>query len=136
MTDADLPPLMRQYWEVKRAYPGAILFFRVGDFYEMFYQDAEEASRLLSIALTSRDKSRADPVPLCGVPHHAATGYIAKLLQAGGHDSVVPRLGPWTDRAAAKDKGLAGSRSRLGAVASVARQSESPTRWPGPTEAG
>ena len=83
MTDADLPPLMRQYWEVKRAYPGAILFFRVGDFYEMFYQDAEEASRLLSITLTSRDKSRADPVPLCGVPHHAVTAYIAKLLQAG-----------------------------------------------------
>ncbi|MBI5777454.1 MAG: DNA mismatch repair protein MutS [Nitrospirae bacterium] len=74
---------MRQYREIKRAYEGAILFFRVGDFYEMFYEDAEEASRLLSIALTSRDKSSAAPVPLCGVPHHAATGYIAKLLKAG-----------------------------------------------------
>lgn len=74
---------MRQYREIKRAYEGAILFFRVGDFYEMFYEDAEEASRLLSIALTSRDKSSASPVPLCGVPHHAATGYIAKLLKAG-----------------------------------------------------
>ncbi|MBM4119965.1 MAG: DNA mismatch repair protein MutS [Nitrospira sp.] len=83
MTDSDLTPLMRQYREVKRAYGNAILFFRVGDFYEMFYEDAEEASRLLSIALTSRDKSSAAPVPLCGVPYHAATGYIAKLLKAG-----------------------------------------------------
>ncbi len=74
---------MRQYREIKRAYQDAILFFRVGDFYEMFYEDAEDASRLLSIALTSRDKSSAAPVPLCGVPYHAATGYIAKLLKAG-----------------------------------------------------
>ena len=83
MTDVDLTPLMRQYREIKRAYEGAILFFRVGDFYEMFYEDAEEASRLLSIALTSRDKSSATPVTLCGVPYHAATGYIARLLKAG-----------------------------------------------------
>ncbi|MBI3603508.1 MAG: DNA mismatch repair protein MutS [Nitrospirae bacterium] len=83
MNDGDLTPLMRQYREIKSAHREAILFFRVGDFYEMFYEDAEEASRLLSITLTSRDKSRADPVPLCGIPHHAATGYIAKLLKAG-----------------------------------------------------
>ncbi len=83
MSDADLTPLMRQYREIKRGYRDAILFFRVGDFYEMFYEDAEEASRLLSIALTSRDKASANPVPLCGVPYHAATSYIAKLLKAG-----------------------------------------------------
>jgi DNA mismatch repair protein MutS len=83
MTETDLTPLMRQYREIKQAYQDAILFFRVGDFYEMFYEDAEAASRLLSIALTSRDKVRTDPVPLCGVPYHAATGYIAKLLKAG-----------------------------------------------------
>jgi DNA mismatch repair protein MutS len=83
MTETDLSPLMRQYRDVKHAYRDAIVFFRVGDFYEMFYEDAEIASRLLSIALTSRDKSSATPVPLCGVPHHAATGYIAKLLKAG-----------------------------------------------------
>lgn len=83
MSDADITPLMRQYRDIKAAYRDAILFFRVGDFYEMFYQDAEEASRLLSIALTSRDKASADPVPLCGVPYHAATAYIAKLLKAG-----------------------------------------------------
>ena len=83
MSDGELTPLMRQYRNIKRGYPDAILFFRVGDFYEMFYEDAEEASRILSIALTSRDKQSADPVPLCGVPYHAATGYLAKLLKAG-----------------------------------------------------
>jgi DNA mismatch repair protein MutS len=83
MSDHDETPLMRQYREIKRGYPEAILFFRVGDFYEMFYEDAEAASKLLSIALTSRDKSSADPVPLCGVPYHAAQGYIAKLLHTG-----------------------------------------------------
>lgn len=83
MSDTDASPLMRQYREIKRGYPDAILFFRVGDFYEMFYGDAREASALLAIALTSRDKSSADPVPLCGVPYHAAQGYIAKLLKAG-----------------------------------------------------
>ena len=83
MSDADASPLMRQHREIKRGYPDAILLFRVGDFYEMFYEDAEIASPLLSIALTSRDKSSANPVPLCGVPYHAAQGYIAKLLKAG-----------------------------------------------------
>ncbi len=83
MSESDPSPLMRQYLDIKRGYPDAILFFRVGDFYEMFYEDAHEASRLLSIALTSRDKHHPDPIPLCGVPYHAATGYIAKLLKAG-----------------------------------------------------
>jgi DNA mismatch repair protein MutS len=83
MGDTDLSPLMRQYRDIKRGYPDAILFFRVGDFYEMFYEDAVEASGLLAIALTSRDKHSEQPVPLCGVPYHAATGYIAKLLKAG-----------------------------------------------------
>lgn len=83
MNDSDTSPLMRQYREIKQGYPEAILLFRVGDFYEMFYEDAREASRLLSIALTSRDKNSSNPVPLCGVPYHAVTGYIAKLLKAG-----------------------------------------------------
>ena len=83
MSDPNLSPLMRQYRDVKQGYPDAIVFFRVGDFYEMFYEDAQDAARLLSIALTSRDKTSAHPVPLCGVPYHAAIGYIAKLLKAG-----------------------------------------------------
>ncbi len=83
MSEPSLSPLMRQYQDIKRGYPDAILFFRVGDFYEMFFEDAHIASRLLSIALTSRDKNSPDAIPLCGVPHHAAIGYIAKLLKAG-----------------------------------------------------
>ena len=83
MGDTDGTPLMRQYRDIKQAYRDAILFFRVGDFYEMFQEDAVEASKLLSIALTSRDKSSDTPIPLCGVPYHAATNYIAKLLRAG-----------------------------------------------------
>ncbi|WP_447978162.1 DNA mismatch repair protein MutS [Candidatus Nitrospira bockiana] len=83
MTESETTPLMRQYREIKQAHRDAILFFRVGDFYEMFYEDAETAAGILNIALTSRDKHKADPVPLCGVPHHAAMNYIAKLLKAG-----------------------------------------------------
>jgi DNA mismatch repair protein MutS len=92
MTEEDLSPLMRQYREIKRGYPDAILFFRVGDFYEMFFEDAQTAAPILSIALTSRDKQSAHPVPLCGVPFHAATGYIAKLLKAGKTVAVCEQV--------------------------------------------
>ncbi len=74
---------MRQYREIKDRYQDGILFFQVGDFYETFYDDAIEVSRLLNIALTTRDKDKKDPVPLAGVPIHAADAYIAKLLMAG-----------------------------------------------------
>jgi DNA mismatch repair protein MutS len=83
MIEPDLTPLMRQYQDIKQQYHDAILFFRVGDFYEMFFKDAEEASKILQIVLTSRGKAKGSSIPLCGVPHHAATGYIAKLLKAG-----------------------------------------------------
>ena len=66
-------PLMRQYREMKQRHPDALLFFRVGDFYEMFYDDAVEGARLLDIALTSRDKTKSDQVPLCGVPAYGSS---------------------------------------------------------------
>jgi DNA mismatch repair protein MutS len=75
-------PMMRQYLEVKARYPDAILFFRLGDFYEMFFDDALRASEALSITLTSRAKGD-EKVPMCGVPHHAARGYVARLLEQG-----------------------------------------------------
>ncbi len=78
-----LTPLMTQYREIKSRYPQGILFFQVGDFYETFFDDAKEVSRLLNIALTTRDKDKSNPVPLAGVPIHAAETYIAKLLQLG-----------------------------------------------------
>ncbi|MGD1047285.1 MAG: DNA mismatch repair protein MutS [Candidatus Krumholzibacteriaceae bacterium] len=78
-----LTPLMNQYREIKNRYADGILFFQVGDFYETFYDDAKEVSRLLNITLTTRDKDRKDPVPLAGVPVHAAESYVARLLQLG-----------------------------------------------------
>ncbi|MFH1131197.1 MAG: DNA mismatch repair protein MutS [Pseudomonadota bacterium] len=76
-------PLMRQYLEIKARYPDAILFFQLGDFYEMFFEDAVVASSALELILTSRDKNKEDPVPMCGVPQHAASGYVRKLLDQG-----------------------------------------------------
>ena len=73
-------PLITQYLSAKQKVPDAILFFRLGDFYEMFFEDAELGSRILDIQLTSRSK---DGIPLCGVPYHSAEPYIAKLLKAG-----------------------------------------------------
>jgi DNA mismatch repair protein MutS len=75
--------MIKQYLQIKSQYPDSILFFRMGDFYEMFFEDARVGSRELDIALTSRDKGQKDSVPLCGVPHFAAETYISKLLQKG-----------------------------------------------------
>jgi len=75
--------MMRQYLSMKSEYPDAILFFRMGDFYEMFFEDAEIASRELEIALTSRNKGQEDSVPLCGVPWHSSQPYISKLIRKG-----------------------------------------------------
>ena len=83
MNNQDLSPLMRQFQVVKAQHPDAIVFFRVGDFYEMFFEDAEEASKLLGIVLTARGKVKGEAIPLCGVPYHTSTGYIAKLLKSG-----------------------------------------------------
>ncbi len=77
-------PAMQQYHRMKAEHPGTLLFFRMGDFYELFFDDAETASSALEIALTSRSKTSAgEPIPMCGVPHHAATGYISRLIKQG-----------------------------------------------------
>jgi DNA mismatch repair protein MutS len=76
-------PLMRQFLDVAEAYPDAIVFFRCGDFYEMFFESAVIAARVLDLTLTSRDKGKEDAVPMAGVPHHAARGYVAKLCELG-----------------------------------------------------
>jgi len=79
----DLTPMMRQYHGIKQENPEALLLFRLGDFYELFFDDAVTASRELEITLTARNKERDNPVPMCGVPYHAADGYIARLLRKG-----------------------------------------------------
>lgn len=79
----DITPLMRQYFKIKNQYPEEIVFFRMGDFYEMFGQDAKVASQILGIALTSRGQIKGEKIPLAGVPYHAGDRYLAKLLKAG-----------------------------------------------------
>lgn len=76
-------PMLRQYLEIKKLHPGTILFFRLGDFYEMFNEDAVIGSRELEITLTARHKDSPNPVPMCGIPHHAAANYIARLVKKG-----------------------------------------------------
>jgi DNA mismatch repair protein MutS len=85
-------PLMRQYQAIKRQYPHALLLFRLGDFYELFYEDAIVASRELQITLTSRNRERGEPIPMCGVPYHAAETYLARLLRSGFKIAVCDQM--------------------------------------------
>ncbi len=88
---AEATPMMRQYLEVKAQHPDAVLFFRLGDFYEMFFEDAVRASEILQITLTSRSKG-PDRVPMCGVPYHSARRYIAKLVEHGLRVAVCEQV--------------------------------------------
>src|ERR1700683_2842355 len=83
MTNDPSTPLMRQYTAIKKEHPNSLLFFRLGDFYELFFDDAVTAARELQITLTSRNKEKGIAVPMCGVPYHAAEGYIGKLIRKG-----------------------------------------------------
>ncbi|MBD0371315.1 MAG: DNA mismatch repair protein MutS [Pyrinomonadaceae bacterium] len=83
MMNSNPTPMIRQYFELKREHPGTLLFFRLGDFYELFFDDALTGSRELEITLTARHKERGEPIPMCGVPHHAAAGHIARLVRKG-----------------------------------------------------
>src|ERR1700691_5672209 len=85
-------PLMRQYAAIKKEHPNALLFFRLGDFYELFFDDAVLAARELQITLTSRNKEKGIAIPMCGVPHHAAEGYISKLIRRGFKVAVCEQL--------------------------------------------
>jgi DNA mismatch repair protein MutS len=92
MTAEPTTPLMRQYHNVKQQVNGALLLFRLGDFYELFYDDAVTAARELEITLTSRNKEKGDAVPMCGVPYHAADGYIARLIQKGYRVAICEQM--------------------------------------------
>ncbi|HUR37338.1 MAG TPA: DNA mismatch repair protein MutS, partial [Terriglobales bacterium] len=85
-------PLMRQYSAIKKQHPNALLFFRLGDFYELFYDDAVIAARELQITLTSRNKEKDMAIPMCGVPYHAAEGYLAKLLRKGFKVAICEQM--------------------------------------------
>ena len=95
-------PMMAQYLEIKAANPGCLLFYRMGDFYEMFFDDAEVASRALGITLTRRGKHNGADIPMCGVPVHAADGYLQKLIARGFRVAVCEQI---EDPAEARKRG-------------------------------
>ncbi|MBI3683550.1 MAG: DNA mismatch repair protein MutS [Acidobacteria bacterium] len=92
MSGEPTTPLMRQYHSLKQQAPGALLMFRLGDFYELFYEDAVVAARELEITLTSRNKEKGQPIPMCGVPYHAAESYLAKLIQKGYRVAICEQM--------------------------------------------
>ena len=92
MSGATATPLMAQYREIKARHPHAILFFRMGDFYEMFYEDAEVAARALDLTLTSRNNGGATEVPLAGVPVKAASEYLRRLVQQGHRVAICEQV--------------------------------------------
>jgi DNA mismatch repair protein MutS len=85
-------PLMRQYHALKKQHPAALLLFRLGDFYELFFEDAVLASKILQITLTARNKEKGDAIPMCGVPYHAAENYIARLIRAGHKVAICEQM--------------------------------------------
>jgi DNA mismatch repair protein MutS len=86
-------PMMQQYLRIKADYPDMLVFYRMGDFYELFFDDARQAARLLDITLTARGKSAGDPIPMAGVPYHAAEGYLAKLVRKGESVAICEQVG-------------------------------------------
>src|SRR5215813_14832818 len=100
--DAATTPLMAQYLAVKRQHPDALLFYRMGDFYELFFEDAEKASAALSIVLTTRGTHLGAPIKMCGVPIHAAEGYLNRLIRQGFKVAVCEQT---EDPAEAKKRG-------------------------------
>ena len=89
---AEFSPMMKHYLEIKEKYKDAIVFYRLGDFYEMFFEDAKTASRELEITLTGRDCGQEERAPMCGVPFHAAESYISKLIQKGYKVAICEQL--------------------------------------------
>ena len=85
-------PMMKHYLEVKERNKDAIIFYRLGDFYEMFFEDAKTASNELDLVLTGRNAGVEEKVPMCGIPHHAANGYIQRLIQKGYKVAIVEQL--------------------------------------------
>ncbi|KPL77901.1 DNA mismatch repair protein MutS [Ornatilinea apprima] len=93
MIDDNVTPIRQQYLEIKKQYPDAILFFRLGDFYETFDEDAQVTSRELDIVLTSRNVAKGTRIPMAGIPHHAAENYLARLIEKGYHVAICEQVG-------------------------------------------
>ena len=93
MSSEKITPVRKQYLEIKSQYPNAIVFFRLGDFYETFDEDAEIASKELDIVLTSRNVAKGQRIPMAGIPYHAANNYISRLINKGFHVAVCEQIG-------------------------------------------
>jgi DNA mismatch repair protein MutS len=106
--NAHVTPMMAQYLEIKAQYPDALLFYRMGDFYEMFFDDAVAAAEALDIALTKRGKHLGEDIPMCGVPVHAAEGYLLTLIRKGFRVAVCEQM---EDPAEAKKARVEGGRA-------------------------
>ena len=85
--------MMQQYLRIKAEYPHMLVFYRMGDFYELFYGDAEKAAKLLDITLTKRGKSNGQPIPMAGIPYHAAESYLGKLVRGGESVAICEQIG-------------------------------------------
>ncbi len=92
MAKASQTPVMRQYLAAKEAHPDALLLFRMGDFYELFFEDAVTAARALDLTLTARNKGSDDEIPMAGVPHHAASAYVQRLLEQGFKVAICEQM--------------------------------------------
>ncbi|NDC59620.1 MAG: DNA mismatch repair protein MutS, partial [Alphaproteobacteria bacterium] len=97
-----LTPFMAQFFAAKTEHPDALVFFRMGDFYELFFADAEKAAAALDITLTKRGQHQGDPIPMCGVPWHQADTYLARLIRQGFRVAVVEQM---EDPAEARKRG-------------------------------
>ncbi|NGE24355.1 DNA mismatch repair protein MutS, partial [Klebsiella pneumoniae] len=86
-------PMMQQYFRLKAQHPDILMFYRMGDFYELFFDDAKRAAQLLDISLTKRGQTAGQPIPMAGVPHHAVEGYLAKLVQLGESVAICEQIG-------------------------------------------
>ncbi len=105
MDAQNVTPMMQQYLAAKEAHPGELLFFRLGDFYEMFFDDAKVAAKELGLTLTSRSGD-LEKNPMCGVPYHAADSYIARLVAKGFKVAIAEQIGDPKAKGAAPDRGL------------------------------
>jgi len=127
--DANVTPMMAQYLEIKGRHPDALLFYRMGDFYEMFFDDAAAAAAALDIALTKRGQHLGEDIPMCGVPVHAAEGYLLTLIRKGFRVAIAEQM---EDPAEAKKRGSKAVVART--TSSPATQRFAVTRHsPGPT---
>jgi len=103
---SNITPMMEQYGRIRSSYPGCMLLFRMGDFYEMFFEDAVRASEILNIALTSRSKGKKERIPMAGIPHHSAESYIARLIKAGVKVAVCEQLSDPKNSKGLVDRGV------------------------------